>query len=117
MKARCVSGDNKDDYQKPFSAVGTIGNQHHADQHDQQGSNRTPVRLAREGCDEFNVARSRSPCAAIQEKAELAMKAIDRRLSRLEEYSSRRKEQDPSPVEVLRGADAPSFGEGWGAAR
>jgi hypothetical protein len=29
-----------------------------------------PVLLAREGGDEFNVARSRSPCAAIPEKAE-----------------------------------------------
>jgi hypothetical protein len=59
---------NKDDYQKPFSAVGTIGDQHHSDQ--QHGSNVDPVRLIRKGGDEFNVDRSRSPRAAIPEKAD-----------------------------------------------
>jgi hypothetical protein len=69
-RVRSVAGDYEDDWQKSHSAVGTIGNHRHADHHDPQpGSNRTPVRLAREGGDEFHVARSRSPCAAIPEKA------------------------------------------------
>jgi hypothetical protein len=63
-----ISGRRQqDDYPQPFSAVGTIGNQHHSDQ--QYGSNIDPVRLIRKDGDEFNVDRSRSPCDATPEKA------------------------------------------------
>ena len=99
--SRSATGDNEDDYPKPFSAVGTIGRLHHVGQ--PTGSNNHPVLLAREGGDEFHVARSRSPCAATPEKAGLAMRAIDRRLRRLEEsFAPQENEEVGRLVTLLR---------------
>ena len=81
----CVAGllrTFEHDWQKSLSAAGTVGSLHHADQ--PGGSNNNPVLLAREGGDAFHVARSRSPSAPIPERQGRKMKAIDRRVRRLE---------------------------------
>src|SRR4029077_420770 len=46
------------------------------------------IRHCQQRGDEFNAAQSRSPCNAIPEKAEQAMKAIDRRLRRLQKRAT-----------------------------
>jgi hypothetical protein len=65
---RRAAGENDYDRQKSHSAGEKLGNSFHADKRPTGFKN--PVRHAREGGDEYNVARTRSPCGAVQGKAE-----------------------------------------------